>query len=412
MSVKQAAVAKREFMMLSELFSEEEMTSISSTGKITKRIKQQYEVIPRPEHFCQIVDIDINLKGNSTKGVPCMDGYPIRSVENAVSYIRQLLSSGIRAVTVRLGGNPVNPTNTENYSYDPLLVNSSFEVKSVKDYDLILAAHVEVFKELRNQFPKGTLHITGDPFGIAPNSDDGAWGIKRSDGKIDYPATLELIAKIATAYAGAGVDALLSLGRIEREVEVARKALNRMHLEVEIQSFSQNVESKAAYIYLDDVQRKKDSFQKILPGNFNEMNFRAITDIYEGSDTVVVKPTENLHIVSATRQFLNSKQEMLTFLTSQAVKDMIQGNEYLSSMVFDILMDSDAFFDKCRKVKLSTYTVSGTYYLHKLLEQQKGESFAFSVVDELYKNIISAAGPYFGKIMDRNAFWYIEQLSR
>ncbi|MCY9219767.1 delta-aminolevulinic acid dehydratase, partial [Bacillus licheniformis] len=54
-------------------------------------------------------------------------------------------------------------------------------------------------------------------------------------------------------------------------------------------------------------------------------------------------------------------------------------------------------------------TVSGTYYLHKSFENEKGKNFSFGVIDELLKNAISASDSCISTIIDRNALWYLKQ---
>lgn len=78
----------------------------------------------------------------------------------------------------------------------------------------------------------------------------------------------------------------------------------------------------------------------------------------------------------------------------------------LEEKIKDILFNINEFNEKSKNVKIASYTVSGTYYLQKSFEEEKGEKFASNVVEELLKNALSAANDKFFKLIDRNAYWY------
>ena len=48
-------------------------------------------------------------------------------------------------------------------------------------------------------------------------------GIKHSSGQLDYLQTIELISHITLSFSQAGTDSILTLGRIEGEVEVTKE---------------------------------------------------------------------------------------------------------------------------------------------------------------------------------------------
>jgi delta-aminolevulinic acid dehydratase/porphobilinogen synthase len=205
-----------------------------------------------------------------------------------------------------------------------------------------------------------------------------------------------------------GVDSIVTLGRLQGEVRAVKKVLQARNSDVKIKSFSQNSETRNAYMYLKSTPDKLDTGQKILVGNVTEMQLQTILDIYEGTDTVIVKPTESTHLITLTTLLIDDKNRVLNFLTSNKVKEILKGNHHSRQQVTDILQNMDSFNAKCGQIKVGGYTVSGTYYLQKKLQEEKGDIFAFNVVDELLKNSISAAGDHLDAIIDRNALWYLK----
>ncbi|KYD16848.1 delta-aminolevulinic acid dehydratase [Aeribacillus sp. FSL K6-2848] len=376
-----------------------------------RRLIHENEVEIKSDYFAQIVDIDIYLEGDKTQELPNMVDYPVRSIENAIKYIHNLREIGINSVVIRLGGNPFIK-NQEGYRYEPLLVRTNSEKIHENDetiYQLLLD-HAEAIRRIRSVFPTEKLHITGDPFGVAVNS-DGKWGVPDQNGGIDRDSTAKLIREVAIQYGKAGVNAILTMGRLEGEVGITKKALKDNGLDaVKIESFSSNIESRSAYTYLDDI--KKDTGQKILPGNLTEMKMRILMDIYEGTDSVIIKPMDHLHLIESTVNFLKNKYNVIDFLTSDSVRKYLQNNERISDKITDILKNIDKFHYKCQNVKVGTYSVSGTYFMHKLVEFQRGSSYAFNIIDELYKNIVSIGKGYIGNLMDRNAEWYLKNLKK
>ncbi|MCY8560525.1 delta-aminolevulinic acid dehydratase, partial [Bacillus haynesii] len=251
-------------------------------GKTSRRLTQEFEVNINADKLSQPIDVDVYLQGNTVREMKNMDDYPFRSVENSLEFIKELKTYGIHSITLRLVGKP---------SYNDWNV-----------YD-VLRDHVNAFKNIRACYPKGTLHITVDPFSIGLN-EDGTWGIKNKSGQLDYLETIELISNISMSFGKAGTDSILTLGRIEGEVEVTKKVLEKIESDTTITSFSQNTETKNAYMYLENTPARLDTGQKILVGNVTEMNLHTLIDIYEGTNTIIVKPIENFHLITLTSLFL------------------------------------------------------------------------------------------------------------
>ncbi|MCY8234048.1 delta-aminolevulinic acid dehydratase [Priestia endophytica] len=377
----------------------------------SRRILHEREFSMAAQDFTQIIDIDLTLEGNVTKELPNMPDYPVRSLDNAISYMHLLRQKGIFSVVIRMGGSVKNEQNSV-YSFDPLFIGTEEKYNELYDSEIpvyqFLQAQRDAYRLIRETFKSSDLQIIGDPFGVAPNK-NGGWGIQNEDGTLNYEKTKELLKEIARTYNDAQLDGLLTLGRIYKEVQITREVLDQINSKTMIYSFSQNIESRTAYIYLDKINNRRDTGQKILPGNITEMALRTILDIHEGTDVVVVKPTENYHAIFMTNEFLGSKGSVLNFLSSEKVKNICESNTEIKENVDYIYNNINEFYKKCQNVGVSTYTVSGSYYLQKLLGKEKGDDFTYNVLDETFKNAKSAGGKKFVTIMDRNTDWYLSK---
>lgn len=358
-------------------------------NKTSRRISSTSEVSVSPSNFAQPIDLDIRIPGNQTKEMPHMPEYPFRSLENTISFIHELKEHGIESVVLR----PVGKINELAPASETLKI------------------YLDAVREIRGKFPKEELKITVDPFSVALN-EDRTWGVKNQAGRLDYDLTSELIHQIAIGFSSVGVDEILTLGRIQQEVEITRKALSSIQSPTKIVSFSQNSETSTAYIYSSDTPKYGETGQKILIGNMTEMNLQTLIDIYEGTDKIIVKPIENLHLILMTRMFIEDKKNIIDFLISQNVKDLLNKHSKLKQTFGEILLDINSFHEKCKNIRIGSYTVSGTYYLQKKLEQEKGEKFSYALAQELIKNAIVSAGNYLDHIIDRNALWLVKQMNK
>lgn len=370
--------------LLNSLYTANEIGVLAKLTNTTRRLSNEDEITITTDHLCQSIDVDIYMEGNTTKEMKNMKDYPYRSIENAIQYISLVKESGIQSVLLHLIGNA--------YGEDPYKV---------------LQDHVNAIKTIRNKFPKGELNITIDPFMTAFNK-DGSWGIKDTTGKLKYLESMDLLASIATAYSLAGADGIITLGRIEGEVEVTKKALEKIHSVMKIKAFSQNTETTNAYMYLENLPDQLETGQKILVGNLTEMNIRTIMDIHEGADVIIVKPIENFHLITLTLEFISNINTVEMFLNSSKVRELLEANPFVQAKVNEILSDLESFEVKSSQVQIGAYSVSGTYFIHKSFEKEKGGRFSLGLMDELLKNAISAAGNRLDTILDRNALWLLQ----
>jgi len=331
--------------------------------------------------FCQPIDIGIDLADNSTQDIPNMEGYPLRSLGNAIQYIETLLKIGICTVMVRMDA-----------------------PSTYKDKHVLLKKQASLVQSLRTAFAPTNLRIIVDPFSIALNADK-TWGIQ-SKGRLDYLRTAELFSFLTQSFAEAGADYILTLGRFEREVEIATRTIAALSSTMLVSSFSTNTETTNAYVY-NCQQPYAVTGQKILVSNYDEMTFRALLDIYEGTHLVVVKPAENVHVLEKLAALLTHPELLENFLRSDSVKAMVDQANHLRKAYADMLSGSSVFTLRMRSVSLASYAISGTYYMDRQILKRKGQAFLKSLLYERYVTtaaVIVAHGEPL--IIDRNAGWF------
>jgi len=346
----------------------------------SKTIFDSPEVELTPDMFCQPIDIGIDLQGDQTLPVQNMDRYPFRSLENAKSHIAELLELGIQSVMIRMDSPDAYASTTA-----------------------LLKRQTQIIKELRSAYPE--LGIIVDPFSVALNHDK-TWGVIKN-GKLNYDATAALFGGISKTFTQAGASYVLTLGRFEREVAVAKQAVSGT---TKVSSFSTNTETTNAYVYSDHGAYALTR-QKILVSNFQEMVFRALIDIFEGSEMVIVKPAENLHVLEKITMLLSHPGLLTEFLKKPHVIAMAGTSEYLKDIHHSMLTGAQKFSSKINQTRLAAYTVSGTYFMDMQTLKRKGSYFLSSVLHERFSNIAAvlqeSAQP--GLIIDRNAMWYVQQ---
>jgi porphobilinogen synthase len=123
----------------------------------------------------------------------------------------------------------------------------------------------------------------------------GHCGVVRSDGRVDNDATLELLARTATAQARAGADLIAPSDMMDGRVGAIRAALDEDgYVETPILSYS----AKFASAFYGPFREAADSAPafgdrrsyQMDPANTNEAVRETKLDIEEGADIVMVKP--------------------------------------------------------------------------------------------------------------------------
>lgn len=366
--------------VLADYYSPAELSKMAELS-CTRTISVAPEILLTPGMFCQPIDIGIDLKGDVIQDILDMEGYPLRSLQNAATYINTLLETGVHKIMIRMDAPPVYRSKAR-----------------------LLERQASIVQSLRMIFSSETLQIIVDPFSVALNPDK-TWGVQ-SERKLDYVRTAELFSILTQCFAEAGADYILTLGRFEREADIAARTITAHGLNMRVSSFSTNTETTNAYVYARQ-QAYAVTGQKIPVSNYSEMVFRALLDIYEGSSLVIVKPAENLHVLDKIVTLLGSSESLDTFLRSDQVKTIITQANYLRESYDYILSDPQAFMSKARSVGVGSYTVSGTYYTDRQTLNRKGAAFLKSLLYERYVNAAAAITDHSEPlIIDRNVGWY------
>ena len=362
-----------------------------------------------PSQLAQTLDIDVTLPAGEIRELPGMPGFPVRSLDIALDYISQVVELGVKCIGVRIGGTP-GSVKSPIYSFGPLTVSNydgAEEDQSAPTLDIILESHKAALRQIREKFPRGSLQLVADPYGIAPNR-DGSWGVKGDNGvDIDLERSEILLRKLSIAYGEAGADAIFGLGRFAHESAVMREALTSAGLNSQIWSLSAITEGKTIYIYLPLKDTHGDSGQLVLPGRLHERLLQTMIDIHEGSSVIVVKPSDHLHLMTLTNLLITNPTLLDTLLNADETQEVAAARPDVRAVLEAIREDQQAWMDSARNVRVCAYTVSGQYYTHSLLEAGRGPEFVAEVMGELFKEIRSCAGDRFDMIFDRHTSWYL-----
>lgn len=169
--------------------------------------------------------------------------------------------------------------------------------------------YLKAAREIKNRFPELTLisDIALDPYSV-----DGHDGIVK-DGKILNDETVEVLAKMAVAQAGAGFDILGPSDMMDGRIGAIREALDDNGFEdVSIMSYTAKYASgfygpfrdalDSAPIDNPDIPKDKKSYQ-MDPANKREAIIEADLDAEEGADFLMIKPALNyLDIIHLLKQ--------------------------------------------------------------------------------------------------------------
>lgn len=373
-------------MDLMNLLASEDANEIRSKLNLEpfRRLSHRAETVIEPGKLCQAFHI------NRMEGDPKLilgdaeGGYYMHSVESVKPYVQRMLGQEIKRVY--LGTDAVIG---ENGSYLNKLDHFANILMSLRR---IVGDEVEIMV---------------DPAGLCLRNDL-RWGVTAEDGGINAEATLALLGQAAVTFEACGANALLTIGRANCEVEVVKKALEARERSLKVMSFSTNSETTSAYFEVtkNDILRSRTG-QKILVGNFEEMIVRAICDFAEGSDVIVQKPVESLHIPAILRMLSQGLISVDSLVSeSLLIESLLESNDYIAN---SFAKGAEIIKAKERQLKTGTYEVSGTYSSIQLLKQRYSEQLGWSMLDELLVNAASAAGSSLDIMISRNATWYMEK---
>jgi hypothetical protein len=270
--------------------------------------------------------------------------------------------------------------------------------------DAAIERHCAVVRGLRDRYGSA-LRLAADTAGLCMHHDL-RWGVLRPDGALDPEATLEVLATAAGELAQAGIDALVTVGRVNFEARVARAALDAARPGIALWAFSTNSETASAYFSVTaNALRRAHTGQKLLVGNAREMLLRALRDIAEGVDVVIQKPVESLHLLGLLRALLDGELD----LDRVRADPVTAALEEAAGGVF-----AGGWPDTSRlaSVALGAYEVSGTYQTHRLIEDTYSEDLAVTMADELFVNTLAAGGRHLQVLIARSVLWYLERRDR
>lgn len=355
------------------------MTTTEDIGLASRRLAPEPEFRIAANHLAQPFDIDLSLGGNERRPLAGFDRYYRLGLDAAYTDIRAAAKLEIAAAVVRFVGAADDPYASLKSQYD---------------------AFVRLTAEFGNAIP-----LVVDPFSLALN-EDWSWGVRSGSEGVDVEGTLALVSEIARTFGQAGAAGIFTLGRLESEVAVTRRALDQAESAAKIYSFSQNSETSTAYIYLNTGEAL-DTGQKILPGNCTEMTLRALADVWDGTDVCIVKPMENYHLSSELARLLRSAVERARFLTDDRVAELAALSPSLERKVEAMITEAPVMTRRCEQVVIGGYAVSGTTYTLSLVETARGKEMARRRLEEMWVNLMAAAGPRLGPIIDRNAVPFV-----
>jgi porphobilinogen synthase len=337
-------------------------------GQLAQSVRQRVKNAPfrrltdwpeqriRRDVLCQTIHID-RMQGSPRPLIgEGQEAYMMHSVESAKQWLDRLYDTGIRRIYI-----------------GPELHSS----KEGLDYRERLDEFVKIVASIC-QTAGTELDVIVDPARLCMRKDL-RWGVTKPDNSLDIEATLALLAQAAHEFADAGVAGILTIGRLNCEVEVARAGAAKSARKISVLSFSTNSETTSAYFETTrhDVTRSRTG-QKILVGNGTEMVVRSIADFGEGSDVIVQKPVEAFHLLATLRVLASNQMPIDAFVAqTPGVAAMLEANPLLRP-AFE---RGAAMLVRGEKpLRTGTYEVSGTFSMVRLLAKNYGEELAWSLL--------------------------------
>lgn len=225
--------------------------------------------------------------------------------------------------------------------------------------------------------------------------------------EIDAKATLDVFKDAVGKISQSGVRGILTLGRINYEVAVAKDAIESSGKDTKVFSFSTNSETAFAYFSsVVDNPSKAETGQKLLVGNFNEMLSRALIDINEGSNVILQKPIENFAIPQALNAMQISKPYFLSVVKDSGVSEYLES--YIDLHAPDGKIDFDSLYEKLTNIELGAYEVSGSGITQSLIADAWSDELALTLQNERYLTAQSASGNKLRYIVARDIDSYVD----
>lgn len=363
---------------LENILTKKELDSLADLPFRT--LSNEYEVTLPLEKFCHSLHAK-NLENGKT--VPLIesktDVYSVHTKDSLVREIEEICNTTpLRQFFLQLL--PTNP----DYSAS----------KKIEEF-------YQVIQRVKENFGN-SIKIYADPQGVCYNKDL-KWGIY--DGQeISVLKTMDALVESTQAFVEAGINGIITMGRLHHEVKVVKDVINKLNPDVKLMSFSTNSETSNAYIQ-ETMYNPALAItgQKILVGNKNEMILRALLDVIEGTDIILQKPIESFHLTEYLLSLAKGEVQVETFLDRPEVQELIRRNK----LEEDIYNNMGTLKHNLKQVKLGGYEVSGTFMIFKMLENMDlSRNLVYNLSSELYRSFMASSAELGEIIISRNAKWF------
>mgnify|MGYP000025005964 CR=1 FL=1 len=178
--------------------------------------------------------------------------------------------------------------------------------KYAYDQDSIIVKSIELLKK---EF-KDDILLFADVC-LCEYTDSGHCGVLNENNYVDNDLTLELLGRVAVAYAQAGIDFVAPSSNMDFQVAYIRKLLDKLgYYNVGIMAYS----AKFSSVFYSPFREAADSAPKFGDRSSYQISFlspkqaisRILRDIQEGADIVMVKPAlAYLDIIYQAKQLIN-----------------------------------------------------------------------------------------------------------
>lgn len=349
----------------------------------TRRVITQSSVVISPSILSQAVDVSSHVDKNAQKPAKGLPGYFTYGWKRAAEEIIKTHAMGVKNISLRFVSNASKHDD----------INAG-----LSEFETLISL---ILRELVGL----DINLIVDPFGLALTQ-DGQWGVQNSQGEFDKERTYELLEKVGYILSINKIHGVVTLGRIPEEVKMTKKGIISGGGNTKIYSFSQNSETSTAYVYLDSVGH--NTGQKILPGNIIEMDLWALMDIWHGADVSVIKPMESYHLMSSLKHFISDETARSLFLNSEQVSAIASRHRFIQETIKEMTANPAILSEKCERLQLAGYTVSGTTYMLSLLAHEKGPDMARARLEEMWLTALGVMGDRCACLIDRNVSRFLD----
>lgn len=337
----------------------------------------------RTSFLSQAIDISANLDKNAKRPAKGLPGYFTYGWKKGTDEMIRASELGIQYISLRF----------------------IYHAEDQHDIDAILSSFETTLSLIQKEIQHLSIKLIVDPFGLALTH-DGQWGVLRNHNSFDREKTLRLLKCLGCILSHNNIYGVVTLGRTPEEVKLTKKGILEGGNKTKIFSFSQNSETSAAYVYLDSAGH--NTGQKTLPGNVKEMDLWALTDLWHGTDVSVIKPMESYHLMESLGNLVKNESIRNSFLDSKIVSEMAAQHDFIRETLEEIKNNPVLLAEKCSRLKLAGYTVSGTTYMLSLLAHEKGSDMARDRLEEMWLTALGVMNEDCECLIDRNASRYLE----